>query len=443
MDWETKYYPEYWAGKKLAYPHVAPEAPKFARSEVVGNLVFVSGATGQDTMTGGVTPGDCEEQMVSALDKVRVAMEEVGSSMDNVVKTLILIKNREDYPRMRKTELEYYQKHAPFLVDNPPASTVIVPASLARPEFLVEIDVIGVIDRDAPGWETKYYPEYWAGKKLAYPHVAPESGKFARSEVVGNLVFVSGCTGMNSETARVETDVFEEQMVLALDKVRVAMEEVGSSMDNIVKTLIFIKHREDYPRMRKTELGYYQKHAPFLVDNPPASTVIVPASLGRTEFLIEIDVIGVIDRDALGWEAKYYPEYRAGKKLAYPHVAPESGKYARSEVIGNLVLVSGCTGMNSETARVETGVFEEQMVIALDKVRVAMEEVGSSMDNVVKTLMLLKNLEDYPRLRKTELEYYQKHAPFLVDNPPASTFMQVTSLARSEFLIEIDVIGVL
>jgi enamine deaminase RidA (YjgF/YER057c/UK114 family) len=64
------------------------------------------------------------------------------------------------------------------------------------------------------------------------------------------------------------------------------------------------------------------------------------------------------------------------------------------------------------------------------------------MNNIVKTLMLLKNLKDYPRMRKTELEYYQRYAPFLVDNPPASTFMQVVSLARPEFLVEIDVIGV-
>ena len=148
MDWEVKYYPEYWVGKKLAYPHVAPEAPKFARSVVVGNLVFVSGCTGQDTLTGNPTPESFEEQMVSVLDKVKMAMEEVGSSMNNIVKTLMLLKNLDDYPRMRKTELEYYQKHAPFLVDNPPASTFMQVASLAKPEFLVEVDVIGVLSRE-------------------------------------------------------------------------------------------------------------------------------------------------------------------------------------------------------------------------------------------------------------------------------------------------------
>ena len=141
-------------------------------------------------------------------------------------------------------------------------------------------------------------------------------------------------------------------------------------------------------------------------------------------------------------QVKFYPEYWGGKKLSYPNFPPESPKFARSVVAGNLIFISGCQGQNDETITLETDVFEEQMIIALDKVRNAMEEVGSSMDNVIKTLMLIKNLEDYPRMRKTELEYYQKHAPKLVEDPPASTFMRV-DLAKPGFLVEIDVVGVL
>jgi len=145
--------------------------------------------------------------------------------------------------------------------------------------------------------KVRYYPEYWAGKKLSYPHVPAESPKFARSIVVGNLVFVSGCQGQNDETMRTETNVFEEQMVIALDKVRNAMEEVGSSMNNVIKTLYMLKRLEDYPRMRRTELEYYQKHAPLLVEYPPASTFLQVASLAKPEFLVEVDVIGVVSRD--------------------------------------------------------------------------------------------------------------------------------------------------
>lgn len=145
--------------------------------------------------------------------------------------------------------------------------------------------------------KVRYYPEYWGGKRLSYPNVPAESPKFARSVVVGNLVFVSGCQGQNDETMRTETNVFEEQMVIALEKVRKAMEEVGSSMNNVIKTLYMLKRLEDYPRMRKTELEYYQKHAPLLVEYPPASTFLQVASLAKPEFLVEVDVIGVVSRE--------------------------------------------------------------------------------------------------------------------------------------------------
>lgn len=141
-----------------------------------------------------------------------------------------------------------------------------------------------------------YYPEYWGGKKLVYPNVPAEGPKFSRSVVVGNLVFISGCQGANDETQEVETDNFEIQMVNALEKIKRAMEETGSSMNNLVKMTMLLKNREDYPIMRRTEFEFYQKHAPLLVENPPASTVML-VELGKPEYLIEIDATGVIARD--------------------------------------------------------------------------------------------------------------------------------------------------
>ena len=73
-------------------------------------------------------------------------MEEAGSSMNNLVKVTTLLKNREDYPKMRRTEYEYYRKHAPMLVENPPASTVML-VELGKPEYLLEVDVVGVVKR--------------------------------------------------------------------------------------------------------------------------------------------------------------------------------------------------------------------------------------------------------------------------------------------------------
>lgn len=428
MDWEVKYYSEYWDGKKLAYPHVPKESPKFARSMVVGNLIFVSGSTGQDTITGKPTAEKFEDQMIMALEKIKMAMEEAGSSMENIVKTVMLIKHLDDYPKMRKTEVEYYLEHAPYLVENPPASTFIAPASLAKPEFLIEVDVIGVINKDASDWNVKYYEEHWAGKKLAYPHVPKEHPKFARTEVVGDLVIASGCEALDNDTVKVETNDFKEQSRICLEKIKASMEETGGSMNNLVKTYVLLTDIKDCPQYREVEQAFFKEHAPDLAKNPPASTVINVSSLALPEFQVEVEAFGVIDKKAADWATQYNP----GSKEA-------SG----SASAGNLLFLSGCDGSNHETGKMETDVIEQQINIALDKVKAAMEGAGSSMEKMVKTFMLLKHLEDYPKMRKTEVEYYQKHAPYLVDNPPVSTFMQLSSLSHPEALFEIDVTAVL
>jgi 2-iminobutanoate/2-iminopropanoate deaminase len=148
MGEKVKYYPFYIGGVKQVYPNVHPGTPKYASAVVVGNLVFLSGMTAQDTRTGACLTDTISDQMVVCLDKVKAALEEAGTCMENIVKTLILLKDVKDYQMMRKTELEYYQKHAPRLVEEPPASTFMQPAALARPEFLVEIDVVAVLHRD-------------------------------------------------------------------------------------------------------------------------------------------------------------------------------------------------------------------------------------------------------------------------------------------------------
>jgi 2-iminobutanoate/2-iminopropanoate deaminase len=130
-----KTYPLYYAGQKQ----------RFARSVVVGGLVFLSGSSGRTMETGNVSSDDVREQMIVALDKIRAALEECGSSMDHIVKTVMYLKNREDYDLMRATEQEYYEKYAPGLIEEPPASTFMQPMSLARPSMLVEIDVVACL----------------------------------------------------------------------------------------------------------------------------------------------------------------------------------------------------------------------------------------------------------------------------------------------------------
>ena len=71
MDWSIKYNPAYWEGKRLAYPEVSKEHPKFAQSIAIGNLLFVSGCSGQDTLSGQSAPDNAGDQVGVALEKAR------------------------------------------------------------------------------------------------------------------------------------------------------------------------------------------------------------------------------------------------------------------------------------------------------------------------------------------------------------------------------------
>ncbi|MBL6958635.1 MAG: hypothetical protein ISR52_06625 [Rhodospirillales bacterium] len=423
MNWDVTYYPEYWNGKKLAYPEVPREHAKFAQSITVGNLVFASGCTGV-----GAPADDIAAQVTAALDKTRAALETAGSSMENIVKTFFMVRSLDDYQLVRKTETEYYERHAPKLVETPPAATLMVIGALAKPEYRVEYEAIAAIDRTAPDWGVTYYPEFWAGKELAYPHVPKDHAKFARTQVVGNLVVVSGCQALDHDSVRVETADFREQSRLVLEKIKIGMEETGGSLSSVVKTNVFLKDVDLISVYREVEREFFQQHDPQAAANPPASTVYVCVELPRPEFLIEVEAFGVADTAAPGWDSVFY----AGNK--------EASSVVRA---GNLLFLSGCDGTDPASGKVTSDAVADQVRTALDKVRTAMEEAGSSLEKLVKITLMLKNIEDYPAMRRAECEYYEQHAPHLLAHPPACTFIQMPEITGGGTLFQIDATGVL
>jgi 2-iminobutanoate/2-iminopropanoate deaminase len=135
MAMKKKTYPLYYEGKKQ----------KFARSVVSGGFVFLSGSSGRTIETGEVSSSDVTEQTKVALDKIKLALAEAGSSMEHIVKMTIYLRNMSDYQAMKDAEFQYYRKHAPSLAEDPPASTVVQVVSLSKPSMLVEFDAIAIL----------------------------------------------------------------------------------------------------------------------------------------------------------------------------------------------------------------------------------------------------------------------------------------------------------
>lgn len=131
MGIEKKTYLLEYAGKKQ----------KFARSVVSGDFVFLSGSSGRTIETGEVSSSDVQEQTNVALYKIKLALEEAGSCLENIIKVQIILKDMKDYEIVKQAEFDFYRKNAPALAEEPPASTVWQVVSLSKPDMLVEFDV--------------------------------------------------------------------------------------------------------------------------------------------------------------------------------------------------------------------------------------------------------------------------------------------------------------
>jgi 2-iminobutanoate/2-iminopropanoate deaminase len=130
--------------KKTHLLSYAGQKQRFARSVVAGDFVFLSGSSGRTLETGEVSSSDVREQTRVALEKIRLALEEAGTCLENIVKVVIYFKNMKDYEAVKQTEFEYWKEHAPALCEEPPVSTVCQVVSLSKPSMLVEMDIIAM-----------------------------------------------------------------------------------------------------------------------------------------------------------------------------------------------------------------------------------------------------------------------------------------------------------
>jgi 2-iminobutanoate/2-iminopropanoate deaminase len=130
---------------KKIYPFFyGKDKQHFAKAVVTRGFVFLSGVSGREFHTGKVRALDVKVQTDAAWRKVKSILDEVGATLNDVVKLVIYLRSARDYNRYYAATSEYLSVHCPELLADPPAVT-LVEAGLYQEEMLVEIDVTAVI----------------------------------------------------------------------------------------------------------------------------------------------------------------------------------------------------------------------------------------------------------------------------------------------------------
>lgn len=105
-----------------------------------GNLVFVRGQVGSDFDGNPIGIGDPEAQAEQAMSNVDQLLREAGSELGHVCRTVIYLTDRAYRDAV-------YRVIGRWLKGVYPVSTGIIVDGLARPEWLMEIEVTAVIPR--------------------------------------------------------------------------------------------------------------------------------------------------------------------------------------------------------------------------------------------------------------------------------------------------------
>ena len=99
------------------------------------------------------------------------------------------------------------------------------------------------------------------------------------------------------------------------------------------------------------------------------------------------------------------------KKIIHTDHAPKAvGPYSQAVEAGNTLYISGQIPVNPETGEVPVTI-EEQTAQCLKNIRAILEEAGYTIDNVVKSTVLLDDINDFAAMNEVYASVYTRDMP--------------------------------
>lgn len=124
--------------KKIIKTDKAPGAiGPYSQAVQIGSLLYTSGQIPLDPATGEIVKGDIKLQTKRVLDNLAGILAAAGSSFEQVVKTMVFIKDMNDFSALNEVYAEYF-------VNDYPARSCVEVARLPK-DVKVEIELVALV----------------------------------------------------------------------------------------------------------------------------------------------------------------------------------------------------------------------------------------------------------------------------------------------------------
>jgi 2-iminobutanoate/2-iminopropanoate deaminase len=112
-------------------------------------------------------------------------------------------------------------------------------------------------------------------------------GPYSQAIRTGSMLFCSGQIPLDATTGQmVGTDV-ETQAKKVMENLGAVLQAGGANFDQIVKTTIFLKSMNDFPKVNEVYAQYFK-------GTPPARSTVEVSRLPK-DALVEVEAIAVLD----------------------------------------------------------------------------------------------------------------------------------------------------
>ncbi len=121
----------------VATDHAPKAIGPYSQAVIHNGIAYLSGQIPLDPATGQMVEGDIAIQTERVLENLKAVLEACGSSLDQVLKTTVFLKDMGEFPKMNEVYARYFN-------ENPPARATVEAARLPR-DARVEIEAIAAV----------------------------------------------------------------------------------------------------------------------------------------------------------------------------------------------------------------------------------------------------------------------------------------------------------
>jgi 2-iminobutanoate/2-iminopropanoate deaminase len=228
---------------------------------------------------------------------------------------------------------------------------------------------------------------------------------------------VSGQIPIDPATSQLVQGDIGAQTERVMRNLKAVLASAGASLDDVVKTNIYLADLNDFTQMNDVYGRYFQK-------SPPARATVQMAALPQGA-RIEIEAVA-----ATGGAASA----GAVRSAEAPNAI---GPYSQGMGVGpgSLLFVSGQIPVDPATGQPIQGDIGAQTERVMENLKAVLEAGGASFDKVVKTTIFVADIADLAKVNEAYGRYFRQA-------PPARATVQVSALPRGA-RVEIDCVAAL